>query len=204
MSRYFDLLFTPAVKAAQEADGSRAAYARMEGSEGPDPLRPEEMKFIAARDSFYMATVTETGWPYLQHRGGPKGFVRFPDTRTLAFPDYRGNRQLISLGNASCDDRVSLFFMDYPNRTRLKLLGHMRAVSLKNEPELGKMFAEPEYGARIERVFLVAVEGYSWNCPQHITPRFTPEELDPSIALLQTRIAELEHALKECRKDHQE
>jgi predicted pyridoxine 5'-phosphate oxidase superfamily flavin-nucleotide-binding protein len=125
-ARFFDTVFTPAIRAAQEANGSRSAYARMEGATGPDRLGPREIGFIAERDSFYLASVTETGWPYVQHRGGPPGFVKRLDERTLAFADFRGNRQYVSLGNASAADRVALFFMDYPNRARLKLLGHMR------------------------------------------------------------------------------
>jgi len=128
--RFAQLAFTPAVRRAQERAGSRAAYARMEtgAGAGHDRLGPEEAAFIAARDSFYMATVSETGWPYVQHRGGPRGFVRVLDEATLALADFRGNRQYVSVGNLAGDDRVSVFFMDYPNQRRLKRLGHARIV----------------------------------------------------------------------------
>lgn len=194
-ARFFDTVFTPAVRAAQEANGSRSTYASMEGATGPDRLGPREIGFIAERDSFYFASVTETGWPYVQHRGGPPGFVKRLDERTLAFADFRGNRQYVSLGNASAADRVALFFMDYPNRARLKLLGHMRAVDIDAHPELGATLKDPEYKARIERAFVITVEAYDWNCPQHITPRYTLAELEPMLAGLRTRIAELETAL---------
>jgi predicted pyridoxine 5'-phosphate oxidase superfamily flavin-nucleotide-binding protein len=163
--RYTQIAFTPAVKAVQEQQGSRKSYARLEQDEArpPDPLGEDEAEFIAARDSFYMATVSETGWPYLQHRGGPPGFVRVVDEHTIAFPDFRGNRQYISLGNLAGDDRVALIFMDYPNRRRLKLLGHASIAEVEGE-----------------RVFMIRVEGFDWNCPQHITPRYTIAELERS------------------------
>jgi predicted pyridoxine 5'-phosphate oxidase superfamily flavin-nucleotide-binding protein len=141
-----------------------------------------------------MATVTETGWPYIQHRGGPVGFMRVLDDRTLGFADFRGNRQYISLGNLSTDDRVSLFFMDYPNRRRLKLFGRARAVGLDDAALLARL-EMPEYRARIERGFLITVEGFDWNCPQHITPRVTVEEMEAVTAPLHARIAQLEAAL---------
>ena len=161
--RYTQIAFTPAVKAIQEQQGSRKSYARLEQDEprAPDALGEDEAEFIAARDSFYMATVSETGWPYLQHRGGPVGFVRVLDEHTLAFPDFRGNRQYISRGNLEGDDRVALIFMDYPNRRRLKLLGHGSVTEVAGE-----------------RMFTIRVEGFDWNCPQHITPRYTVAELE--------------------------
>lgn len=193
-ARFFDTVFTSAVREAQEANGSRSSYARMQGAARPDWLSQKEVDFIAARDSFYLASVTETGWPYVQHRGGPPGFVKSLDERTLAFSDFRGNRQYVSLGNITADDRVALFFMDYPNRVRLKLLGHMRAVDLDADPELGAEIIDPNYKARVERAFVIDVEAFDWNCPQHITPRYTLAELEPLLEDLRARIAELELA----------
>ena len=193
---FAEIAFTPTVTRMQEDLGSRAAYARMQAAEDPVNLHLSaiEAEFIAARDSVYMATVTETGWPYIQHRGGPAGFMRVLDDRTLGFADFRGNRQYISLGNLSTDDRVSLFFMDYPNRRRLKLFGRARAVGLEDEDLLARL-EMPDYRARIERGFLITVEGFDWNCPQHITPRFTVDQLEDVTAPLYARIAQLEAAL---------
>jgi uncharacterized protein len=194
--KFADLAFTPAVRAAQESAGSRKAYAK--GESGPDHhdrLGEAEAGFIAARDSFYMASVGETGWPYIQHRGGPAGFVKVLDERTLGFADFRGNRQYISLGNLAGNDRVALFFMDYPHQARLKLLGRARAVSLDDEPALIARLAAPGYPAKIERGFLIAVEAFDWNCSQHITQRFTADEVASAVAPLHARIRELEEAL---------
>jgi predicted pyridoxine 5'-phosphate oxidase superfamily flavin-nucleotide-binding protein len=193
---FANIAFTPTVTRLQEEQGSRASYARMQAADGPVNLYLSEVEaeFIAARDSVYMATVTETGWPYIQHRGGPMGFLRVLDDRTLGFADFRGNRQYISLGNLSTDDRVSLFLMDYPNRRRLKILGRARAVGLEDTPTLARLDL-PDYRARIERGFLITVEGFDWNCPQHITPRFSMEQIDGVTAPLLSRIATLEAAL---------
>lgn len=176
--RFADLMFTPKVKKIQSDHGSRKAYARMtDGSASTiDPLTMREAEFIAARDSFYMATVSETGWPYIQHRGGPPGFLKVIDSHTIGFADYRGNRQYVSIGNLSGDDRVSLFLMDYPNRQRLKMLGHARTIDVASEPDLIAKLKD-NYEAKIERGILIRIEGYDWNCPQHITPRFTTAEL---------------------------
>ncbi len=192
-AHFFDLAFTPSVQAAQEANGSRRAYARHhEESAGPDHLSDNETAFITERDSFYMATVSETGWPYLQHRGGPKGFVKVLDDRTLGFADYRGNRQYVSLGNLANDGRAALFFMDYPRQARLKLLARVRAVDLANEPKFAAALVDADYKAKVERALLIRVEAFDWNCPQHITPRFTAEEVRPVITRQEARIAELE------------
>lgn len=194
--RYADIAFTPTVKKAQEQFGSRNAYARMEGA--PETrnhrLSEAEAQFIAARNSFYMATVSETGWPYIQHRGGPIGFVRVLDETTIGFADFRGNRQYISLGNLMTDDRVSLFFMDYPNKTRLKLFGRAKIVGLDDEATLSRL-ETPDYRARVERGFLIKVEGFDWNCPQHIVERYTLDEMRAMTAPLTARITELEAEL---------
>lgn len=192
-AHFFDLAFTPSVQAAQEANGSRRAYARHHVPNAePDRLSDDETAFIAERDSFYMATVSETGWPYLQHRGGPRGFIKVLDDRTLGLADFRGNRQYVSLGNLTNDDRAALFFMDYPRQARLKVLARVRAVDLASEPELAAALVDGDYKAKVERGLLISVEAFDWNCPQHITPRFTAEEVRPVIAKQQARITELE------------
>jgi len=189
---FAEIAFTPAVKKVQEELGSRSSYARMEGV--PDAvnhrLTDAEAGFIAARNSLYMATVSETGWPYIQHRGGPTGFVRVLDESTIGFADFRGNRQYVSVGNLLTDGRVSLFFMDYPNKTRLKMFGRARIIGPDDQAVLSRL-EMPHYRARIERGFVITVEGFDWNCPQHITERYTLEEVRP----LTARIAELEAEL---------
>jgi len=196
--RFAELMFTPAVKAVQERMGSRGGYERFETPDTPgnDAFGPAERAFIAARDSFYMATSSETGWPYVQHRGGPPGFLKVLDDRTLGFADYRGNRQYVSVGNLATDDRVSLFLMDYPNRRRLKIIGHARAADQQMEPALIERLQDAGYRARIERGMVIAIEGFDWNCPQHITPRFTEAEMASAVAPLLERLrvaqAELE------------
>ncbi|MEQ1520865.1 MAG: pyridoxamine 5'-phosphate oxidase family protein [Aestuariivirga sp.] len=195
--KFAEIAFTPTVKKAQERSGSRRSYARLEEGEAHhDRLGARETDFIAERDSFYMATVSETGWPYIQHRGGPPGFVRVLDDKTIGFADFAGNRQYVSVGNLQNDDRVSLFFMDYPNQTRLKLLGRVRLAEA-GELKLLERLQVPDYGARIERGMVITVEGYDWNCPQHITPRFTAAEVRSMVAPLRDRVAELEAALAE-------
>jgi hypothetical protein len=197
--KFAEIAFTPTVRALQQALGSRPGYARMEvGADRNGELGPDEAEFIAARDSFYMASVGETGWPYLQHRGGPKGFVRVLDEKTLGFADFRGNRQYVSVGNLTNDDRVSLFFMDYPNRTRLKVFGRARRID-PGQTEALAALELPGYPAQVERGFLIRIEAFDWNCPQHITPRFTSGEIEVATAPLRARIAELEAALESLR-----
>lgn len=188
--RFAELMFTPTVKGVQERQGSRGAYERFEESDVParDRLTAGERSFIAARDSFYMGTVSETGWPYVQHRGGPPGFLKVLDERTLGFADYRGNRQYVSVGNLMADDRVSLLLVDYPNRRRLKILGHARIVDVQAEPEAIARLRDKDYGARIERGVVISIEGFDWNCPQHITPRFTDAEIAAATLPAITRI----------------
>jgi hypothetical protein len=193
---FASIAFTPAVKRVQEAQGSRATYARMEATtdEVNRHLGADEEQFIAARDSFYIASVGATGWPYLQHRGGPVGFVRVLDPATIGFADFRGNRQYVTVGNVGESPRVAMFFMDYPNRTRLKVFGRARLVGPEDQQLLSRL--EPaHYRARVERAFVITVEGFDWNCPQHITPRYTREEMSEVTAPLLARIAELERQL---------
>jgi predicted pyridoxine 5'-phosphate oxidase superfamily flavin-nucleotide-binding protein len=196
--KFAELAFTPAVRAVQESMGSRKAYAKAEtGPVHHDRLGDAEADFIAARDSFYMASVSETGWPYIQHRGGLAGFVKVLDDRTLGFADFRGNRQYISQGNLLGNDRVALFFMDYPHQARLKLLGRARSIALDEEAELIVRLAMTDYPAKIERGFLISVEAFDWNCSQHIIPRFTAAEVALTIAPLQQRIRELERLIEQ-------
>ena len=192
--RFAEIAFTDAVKAAQTRYGTRAHNQRLEARAGPDAaLTDREAAFIAARDSFYLATVSETGWPYVQHRGGPPGFLKVIDPGTLAFADFGGNRQFVSVGNAATNDRVSLILMDYAQRLRLKVLGRMRMFDLGDAPlELVFEVELPDYRARIERVAVIAVEAFDWNCPQHITPRFTEAEVRAAAQPLHDRIAALE------------
>lgn len=196
--RFADIAFTPTVKELQQRLGSRAAYARNEQVAEPfnHVLTGAEAQFLAARDSFYMASVSETGWPYIQHRGGPAGFVRVLGPQLIGFADYRGNRQYITVGNLLTDDRVSLFFMDYPNRARLKLFGRAQAVDPDDTETLEKL-GVPGYRAAVERGLVIKVEGFDWNCPQHITERYSLDEVRSMTATLMTRIAELEAQLKQ-------
>ena len=185
---------TPAVLAAQEHYFGRSH--RIEGAPEKDALTADEVGFIESRDSFYMASITENGWPYLQHRGGPPGFLRVTAPNVLAFADYRGNRQMISTGNVAVNDRIALFLMDYPRRTRLKILGHARVEDAREHPELVEQFASPEVRRIVERLFIIEVTSYDWNCPKYITPRYTAAEIEQAVAPLKRRIAELEAALK--------
>ena len=195
-SRYLHQLFTPSVKAAQEAHGSRHAYARADAPTGePDRLTPREATFISMRDSFYMATNSASGWPYLQHRGGPQGFVKILDEGRLGFADFRGNRQYIGLGNLEADDRASLFFMDYVRRARLKVLGRIRSIDLADCPALAALLVDEDYGAKVERGLIVEIDSYDWNCPQHITPRYSGNEIHRFVKPLKDRIAALEATL---------
>ena len=192
--RFAEIAFTPNVKKAQQLHGSRMSYARTEEGElHHDVIGPNEAAFITERDSFYMATVSETGWPYIQHRGGPPGFIRVLDEKTIGFADFRGNRQYVSVGNLENDDRVALILMDYPNRARLKILGRARLIGLDDRDTL-KRLSLPGYRAVVERGFIIRVEAFDWNCPQHITPRFTLAEIEEATAPLRKRIAELEAA----------
>ena len=202
--RFAELMFTPSVKAVQERMGSRGGYEDvvLPGTPRNDAFGSAERAFIAARDSFYMATTSETGWPYVQHRGGPAGFLKVLDDRTLGFADYRGNRQYVSVGNLAVDGRVSLFLMDYPNRRRLKIIGHARAVAIQVEPDVTDRLQDASYRARVERGLVIAIEGFDWNCPQHITPRFTQAEMAAAFAPLLARLKAAEAELERCRANH--
>jgi predicted pyridoxine 5'-phosphate oxidase superfamily flavin-nucleotide-binding protein len=176
MAAYFQkLMQTDSVRQAQAHYFGKSQLPPAEVA--PDPLTDDEAAFIRARDSFYMATVTETGWPYIQHRGGAPGFLRVLSPTTLAFADYRGNRQLLSTGNVAAADRVALFLMDYPGRTRLKILGHARVEDAREHPELVAQLADPAIRDRVERLFFIDVVSFDWNCSQYITPRYTIDEI---------------------------
>ena len=194
--RFADIAFTPAVKTLQERFGSRASYAQF--TEGPDDRNGElgeaEAAFLAARDSFYLASVGETGWPYLQHRGGPPGFMRVLSSTEIGFADFRGNRQYVTVGNLLTDDRVALFFMDYANRRRLKLFGRARSIELDDQATLSQL-EMPHYRARVERGIVIRVEAFDWNCPQHIVERFTRDDVQRMTTSLTDRIAALEAEL---------
>ena len=189
---------TPAVQEAQRHYYGEAQTFRAAGKGERTPLGPHEIEFIGMRDSFYIATVSETGWPYVQHRGGPAGFLQVRDPQTLAFDDYLGNRQLLSTGNlAGGDGRAALFLMDYPHRTRLKIMGIARVIDAADEPALAEeLLPDERLRPKVERVFIIDVVSYDWNCPQYITPRYTEREIESAIvAPLRARIRELEAQL---------
>lgn len=189
---FLDIAVTPSLRAAQAAMGSDGVWTDFKGNRAFDRFTENEAAFIADRDSFYMATVSETGWPYIQHRGGPRGFLRLVDDRTLAFADYRGNRQYISVGNVAADDRACLFLMNYPRRARMKIYARVEVVPLETEPELAELVAMPGYKAKLERIFRLKLQAFDWNCPQHITPRFTEPEIAEAVQPLRERLQALE------------
>lgn len=191
MKHFGDIMFTDIIRQEQSLRGSREAYAKMTARPAPEGLSERETAFIEARDSFYMASVTETGWPYVQHRGGPKGFLKVIDAATLAMADYRGNKQYVSTGNLKNDNRVALFLMDYPNKARLKLLARADVVEAADNVELATQVSIEGEG-RVERVFTFHVEAFDWNCPQFITPRFTEEEVRAVVAPHMQSLAVLE------------
>jgi predicted pyridoxine 5'-phosphate oxidase superfamily flavin-nucleotide-binding protein len=192
--RFQELAFTPLVKEHQQEHGSRSQYERLAERAPPgNTLGSDEQAFIALRDSFYMASVSETGWPYAQHRGGPKGFVHVINPAVIGFTDLRGNKQYISLGNLEHDPRVALFFMDYPNQTRLKILGRVEVHEHDEKARaLIESFRPADKADVVERVILIHVEAFDWNCPQHIIPRYTMEELEEVLAPVRKKLATLE------------
>ncbi len=178
MNPYHEIAFTPEVQALQERGGSRDAYARQGArAGGNDRLGPDEMAYIAERDGFYIASVSETGWPYVQFRGGPPGFARTPDPDTVAWADFRGNQQFVTAGNVVTESRVALFFMDYPGQRRLKVYGHLTFSDADADPELAAALAVPGYRGRVDRIARVRVAAWDRNCPQHIPQRYTLAEL---------------------------
>ncbi len=192
--KYLETMMTKSVLRAQQQYYGHSA--NITDAPERDLLGEGEAEFIAARDSFYLGTVSEAGWPYVQHRGGAKGFLHLLNPSTLVFADYQGNRQLLSTGNLSVDNRVSLFLMDYPNRTRLKILGHARAEDARSHPDLAAQLTIPSMKARVERLVFIDVVSFDWNCPKYITPRYSLEEIEELAGPLKARIAMLEAELK--------
>jgi len=199
---YLHQLFTPSVKGLQSAAGSRASYERAAARAGElDGLGPQEREFLQAADHFFLASVGQTGWPYVQHRGGPPGFLHVLGAKRIGYVEFRGNRQFISAGNVMADPRASIIVMDYPNQARLKLIGRLRLIALADaDPALRQSLAHDEYPGRAERIALFDVEGFDWNCPQHITPRFTIQQIEAATAPLHLRIKELEARLEQAAK----
>jgi len=194
-SRFMDLMLTPDVQAAQ-ARYYGCSQARP-GTTAPDTFGQDEAAFIAEMDSFYMGSVSQDGWPYVQHRGGDKGFLKVLGPSQLGFADLKGNRQLLTTGNLTHDGRVCLFLMSYPHQARLKILGRAEVLGSKENPELAKLLIPPGREIATERLFRIQVEAFDWNCPQHITRRFTEAQVNEAIRPLQHRIEELEAQLAE-------
>lgn len=193
-NKFLEVTFTDSVLKAQE---HYTGYAeRVHGAAERDPLTEDEIGFIHSRDSFYLATVSESGWPYVQHRGGDAGFLHVVSPTSLAFADYRGNRQLLSTGNLAINNRVCLFLMDYPERARLKILGHARVEDARNHPALVAKWSKPEMRRVVERLFLIEIISYDWNCQKYITPRYTAAQVAQAVLPLRERIAELEAKIK--------
>jgi uncharacterized protein len=196
------LAFTPLVKQLQERYGSRRQYERMEKfGEPQDSLTGFDEEFLAERDTFYMATTGAQGWPYVQHRGGPKGFLKVIDKRTLAFADFRGNKQYISTGNLLSDDRVALIFIDYPQQARLKILGRAKIFEGQEADSWLTRVRVPDYNAVIERVYVIHIEAYDWNCQQHIIPRYTAEEIREGMQAVEKRMQTLNEENEALRKE---
>jgi len=198
------LAFTDAVKAMQEKAGSRVSYARMERDNYVDGLTENEIDFIEQRDSFYMSSIGENGFPYIQHRGGPKGFIKVLDAKRIGFIDFRGNMQYISVGNIATNNNVALIMADYPARARLKILARAEIVELKDDPVLYNLLDLEDYKFKPERMMVLNIEAYDWNCPQHITPRYTVEDIESvfagqhnQITTLQAEVKALKNKLKE-------
>jgi uncharacterized protein len=196
---FLDVAVTPSVRAVQASMGVGHMWQGLKGRHEADRFTGNEAAFIAGRDSFYMASVSETGWPYVQHRGGPRGFLKLLDDRTLAFADYRGNRQYISTGNLAAEHRACLFLMDYAHRARLKIYVHVETLALDADPGLAELVIEPGYRATPERIFRLRLESFDWNCPRHITPRFTEQEVGEAVRPLRDRLTLLESENVELR-----
>jgi predicted pyridoxine 5'-phosphate oxidase superfamily flavin-nucleotide-binding protein len=190
------------------ATAAQLQWARAGGSAAEEGLRndrlgPAEQQFINGRDGIYLASVSETGWPYVQFRGGPAGFLRVIDDTTLGYADFRGNRQYLTVGNVQLNDRVSLFLMDYAHQRRLKIMGRMRVIDVQDDPALAEQLAVPGYAGRVERAVLIKVEAFDWNCPQHITPRFTQAELERALRPVRDEMAALRSENEQLRRQLQ-
>lgn len=200
---YMRQLFTPAVKELQSSAGSRSSYERAAARpDDRDGLGPQERRFLEAADHFFLASVGESGWPYVQHRGGPAGFIHVLDPRQIGYAEFRGNQQLISAGNLAADPRASILVMDYARQARLKLIGRLRHIAASDvDPHLRERLVCAGYPGRVERLALFDVEGFDWNCPRHIVPRYTVEEIETATAPLRERIRELEARLAQSHGD---
>lgn len=199
-NKFTEIAFTESVRVIQELMGSRKNYARFETPPDTNNLLTEnEEEFISERDSFYSATVGETGWPYVQHRGGPKGFLKVLSPSQVGFADFSGNRQYITVGNLSKNNRIALILVDYPNKARLKILGKVSLLTPKTHADLLSSLITPGYNSKVERGFLIDVDGFDWNCPQHITPRWTAEEIRAGIFPLQNKIESLTREVNDLR-----
>ena len=197
---FAEIAFTDSVKAQQERYGSRQQYAQMDRLARGTTLTVAETEFIAARDGFYLATVGENGYPYVQFRGGPPGFLRVLNAQTLGYADFRGNRQYITAGNLDQNNRAALILMDYANRSRLKIYARIDVMNANDQSDLMERLLVPGYDAKIERAMLLHVEAFDWNCPQHITPRFTMDEIQAMNAPLYEHVAKLEAELAQLRQ----
>ena len=193
-TKYLDMTFTEAVCRAQTQYYGRAG--KIADAPERDPLGQAETEFIAARDSFYLGSISESGWPYIQHRGGPQGFLRVINETTLVFADYKGNRQLLTTGNVSVNNRVSLFLMDYKNRERMKILGHARVEDARLHSELVAQVSDANMRSSMERLVFIDVVSFDWNCPKYITPRYSAAEVEELAGPLRARIVELEAQLR--------
>ncbi|MEP6728900.1 MAG: pyridoxamine 5'-phosphate oxidase family protein [Bacteroidota bacterium] len=199
LKKFGAIAFTPAVKEMQEKLGSRASYARMEKNTYVDGLTENEIDFISQRDSFYMASFSESKFPYIQHRGGPKGFIKVLDPKRIGFIDFTGNKQYVSVGNIATNNNVALIMVDYAARARLKIFANAEIVELKDNTALYDLLYLPDYKFRPERMMVLHIEAYDWNCPQHITPRFTIEEIEEALATQRLQISQLEEELENLR-----
>lgn len=198
--KFYDIAFTPSVKRAQEHYGSRARFEKIEdGGEPAVRLFAAETDFIERADGFYMATVGEQNQPYIQFRGGQPGFLKVLNAQTLGFADFRGNLQYISVGNISANNRVALFLMDYANRQRLKIFAEAEIKDAADVPELTEKLSDENYRAKIERAVVLHVKAFNWNCPQHITPRYTMEQVRLMIQPLNEYVEKLEKEIKELK-----
>ena len=202
MPRAFaEISFTPSVLALQAQNGSAQGYSKFlhPDAERGDRIGPAEAGFITGRDGFYQATVSDSGWPYVQFRGGPAGFLKVLDDRTIAYADFRGNRQYLSAGNLAQNDRVSMILMDYPNRRRLKVWGRAKLTAATENPELIAQLQDTSYRGQPERAVVLTIEALDWNCPQHIPQRMTLEELEPQLETIRTEHSRLKSENEELR-----
>lgn len=205
-THYAGIAFTEGVQQVQERHGSRGFYGAkaaraLADPSGPDALGPHERAYLAERDELYLASVSESGWPYVQHRGGPPGFLRVLDDHTIGWADFKGNLQYVSVGNLSHDDRVSLIVLDHAAQQRLKIFGRARVVDVADDPALVEQLTHADHDAVVERAVVVTVEAFDWNCRQHITPRYSAAELEPVLAPTRQRLAAAEAEVVALRRE---